>query len=93
MKTLAMKRLPMKPLAIAMGLLMLVADGTVLAQSSGSGTGSGARGSAEAPRGHRQPRPSDLPKADQAEDSSMSGNMSKEDRELDRKIKSICRGC
>ncbi|GLH75320.1 hypothetical protein SSBR45G_02280 [Bradyrhizobium sp. SSBR45G] len=84
----------MKKLAIAMGLLILVADGATLAQSAGGSSG-GARGtsSPEAPRGHRQPRPSDLPKAEQAaEDSSISG-MSKEDRELDRKIKSICRGC
>ncbi|BAM89742.1 signal peptide [Bradyrhizobium oligotrophicum S58] len=85
----------MKKFAIAMGLLMLVADGAALAQSgSSSSSSAGSKGgmSSQAPVGHRQVRPSDLPKAEQAEDSSMSG-ASKEDRELDRKIKSICRGC
>ncbi|MGY4308782.1 hypothetical protein ACVIJ6_006025 [Bradyrhizobium sp. USDA 4369] len=78
----------MKRLAIAMGLLILVTDVTAWAQSTGAGSDS----SMQAPKKRRQPRPSDLPKADQVEDSSMS-NVSKEDRELDRKIKSICRGC
>ncbi|WP_315719984.1 MULTISPECIES: hypothetical protein [unclassified Bradyrhizobium] len=78
----------MKKLALAMGLLILVTDGAVLAQSSGASGDP----STQMQKKRRQPRPSDLPKAEQAEDSSMSG-MSKEDRELDRKIKSICRGC
>jgi len=84
----------MKKFAIAMGLLMLAADGAALAQSGSSSSGAGSKGSAssQAPVGHRQVRPSDLPKAEQAEENSMSG-MTKEDRELDRKIKSICRGC
>lgn len=85
----------MKKFAIAMGLLMLAAGGAALAQSGGSssgGAGSKSGVSSQAPVGHRQVRPSDLPKAEQAEDNSMSG-ASKEDRELDRKIKSICRGC
>ena len=85
----------MKRLAIAVGLLVLVADGAVLAQSGGgSSAGAASRGtsSSQAPIGHRQPRPSDLPKSEQAEENSMSG-MTKEDRDLDRKIKSICRGC
>ncbi|MGJ5179721.1 hypothetical protein ACQR16_16690 [Bradyrhizobium oligotrophicum] len=82
----------MNRLVIAMGLLVLVADGGALAQGGSSSGAAKGPSSMEAPRGHRQPRPADLPKADQAEDNSMSG-VSKEDRELDRKIKSICRGC
>jgi len=85
----------MKAYAIAMGLLMLVAGGAALAQSGGgtsAGAGSKSGMSSQAPVGHRQVRPSDLPKAEQAEENSMSGP-TKEDRELDRKIKSICRGC
>ncbi len=85
----------MKRLAIAVGLLFLLADAAALAQSgAGSPGGDASRGtsSSQAPVGHRQPRPSDLPKADQAEENSMSGP-TKEDRDLDRKIKSICRGC
>ncbi|MGJ4889831.1 hypothetical protein [Bradyrhizobium sp. HKCCYLR20261] len=78
----------MKKLAIAMGLLILVADGAALAQS----TGAGSDPSTQMQRKRRQPRPSDLPKTEQVEENSM-GNVSKEDRELDRKIKSICRGC
>lgn len=79
----------MKRLAIAMGLLILVTDGATLAQS----TGANSDASMQMQKKRRQPRPSDLPKAEQAaEDSSMS-NVSKEDRELYRKIKSICRGC
>ncbi|UFZ05571.1 hypothetical protein LQG66_04425 [Bradyrhizobium ontarionense] len=85
----------MNRFSIAMGLLMLVASGGALAQSgAGSAGGAGSKGgtSSQAPVGHRQVRPADLPKAEQAEENSMSG-MTKEDRELDRKIKSICRGC
>ncbi|CCD96426.1 conserved exported hypothetical protein [Bradyrhizobium sp. ORS 375] len=83
-----MKTPAMKTLAIAMGLLILAADGAVLAQGSSMSGDSTTQGAKK----RRQPRPSDLPKAEQADESSM-GNMSKEDRELDRKIKSICRGC
>jgi hypothetical protein len=47
----------------------------------------------QAPIGHRQPRASDLP--DEHEKNLMNANdaMSKEDAALDKKIKSICRGC
>ncbi|WP_257164548.1 hypothetical protein [Bradyrhizobium sp. SRS-191] len=83
-----MKTPAMKTFAIAMGLLILVADGTVLAQSGGTSSDATTQGAKK----RRQPRPADLPKAEQADENSMS-NMSKEDRELDRKIKSICRGC
>ncbi|MGY3452546.1 hypothetical protein [Bradyrhizobium sp. USDA 4353] len=83
-----MKTPAMRTIAIAMGLLIL-ADGAVLAQGSNMSSDSTAQGGKK----RRQPRPSDLPKAEQADESSSMGNMSKEDRELDRKIKSICRGC
>jgi hypothetical protein len=45
----------------------------------------------QAPIGHRQPRASDVP----GEKNLMNANdaMSKEDATLDKKIKSICRGC
>ena len=47
----------------------------------------------QAPIGHRQPRASDLP--DEHEKNLMNAYdaMSKEDAELDKKIKSVCRGC
>lgn len=49
----------------------------------------------EAPVGHRQPRASDFP-SDSASTKSLNDPNSardKEDAALDRKIKSICRGC
>jgi len=44
-----------------------------------------------APVGHRQPRAADVP--DERNLSNASDPMSKENRDLDKKIKSICRGC
>ncbi len=55
------------------------------ANSSSSSTG---RGIPQAPVGHRQPRANEVPAA--AENSY---SESAQDKELDRKIKSICRGC
>jgi hypothetical protein len=45
----------------------------------------------EAPIGHRQPRRSDVPTESNISDPNNPVN--KEDAALDRKIKSICRGC
>ena len=45
----------------------------------------------QAPIGHRQPRPSDLPSEKNLGDPN--DLLSKENAALDRKIKSICRGC
>jgi hypothetical protein len=44
-----------------------------------------------APIGHRQPRASDVPSEKNLSDPNSPAN--KEDAALDRKIKSICRGC
>jgi hypothetical protein len=46
------------------------------------------RGVPSAPVGHRQPRASEVPSAQEN-----SYTESAEDKALDRKIKSICRGC
>jgi hypothetical protein len=78
----------MKRIAIAMGLLFLVTDGAALAQSGRNNTD---RQSAQAPVGHRQPRPDELPSEKNL--SSPQDQANKEDAALDRKIKSICRGC
>jgi hypothetical protein len=75
-------------------LLVLTAGPVAMAQG-GSGSGSsGAAGQSptrEAPIGHRQPR------ADQVPPEKDLGNpndpLNKENAALDRKIKSICRGC
>jgi len=45
----------------------------------------------QAPIGHRQPRASDVPNEKNLMDANDA--MSKEDAALDKKIKSICRGC
>jgi hypothetical protein len=80
---------------IAAAALALAANAAVFAQSGrnkGSTTDSmGSRPMIDAPVGHRQPRTSDVP--DEKNLSSSSDPMTKEDAALDRKIKSICRGC
>jgi hypothetical protein len=45
----------------------------------------------QAPVGHRQPRAGDVPSEKTANDPNNPAN--KEDALLDKKIKSICRGC
>lgn len=86
----------MKKVAIAMGLLLLAADGSAWAQGGGSGGGAGGTGAAaspsvQAPVGHRQPRAGDVP--DEKNLNNPNDPTSKEDAALDKKIKSICRGC
>ncbi|HTO59945.1 MAG TPA: hypothetical protein VMM15_01695 [Bradyrhizobium sp.] len=80
---------------IAAAALALAANAAAFAQS-GRNKGSMSdsmsnRPMTEAPVGHRQPRTSDVP--DEKNLSSPSDPMNKEDAALDRKIKSICRGC
>jgi hypothetical protein len=59
--------------------------------SSVSKNAGGGGGVIQAPVGHRQPRPADLPSEKNLSDPN--DPLSKENRALDRKIKSICRGC
>jgi hypothetical protein len=86
----------MKKWIIAVLALVLAANAAALAQSGrNKGMGSttdtmGGRPLPEAPVGHRQPRTSDVP---DERNLSSSDQMTKEDAALDRKIKSICRGC
>lgn len=77
--------------------LVVLVGGTAAIAQTGTGTGSSARsagvtsnkaGIPEAPVGHRQPRSGDVPSA-----SDDSNRMNAEDAALDRRIKSICRGC
>ena len=81
---------------IAAAALALAANAAAFAQSGrnkGSTTDSmsNSRPMIDAPVGHRQPRSSDVP--DEKNLSNPSDPMNKEDAALDRKIKSICRGC
>ncbi|MGZ5877405.1 MAG: hypothetical protein ACXWKP_35660 [Bradyrhizobium sp.] len=91
-----MRKLFTTKLFTTMALLALIGGPAAMAQTGSSSTGtSGAANQPpmirEAPIGHRQPR------ADQVPSEKDLGNpnnpMSKEDAALDRKIKSICRGC
>ncbi|MFT4116522.1 hypothetical protein [Bradyrhizobium sp.] len=88
----------MRKIVVAMSLLVLL-GGTAVAQTGGTkgaGSGSGSGGSASgsvlpAPIGHRQPRADDVPNEKNLSDPNSPVN--KEDAALDKKIKSICRGC
>jgi hypothetical protein len=68
-----------------------------MAQSGGSSSytknslGSADRQPLQAPVGHRQPRAGDVPSEKNL--SNPNDPMNREDAALDRKIKSICRGC
>jgi hypothetical protein len=77
--------------SIATATLLLLFGGPSAMAQTGSGAGSAGAASQsqparEAPVGHRQPRASDVP-------SEKNSGISKEDAALDRRIKSICRGC
>ena len=83
----------MKKTMISMALLVLIGAGPAIAQSGNTaGPGTTKAGSMpEAPIGHRQPRPGDVPSEKNLSDPNTP--VSKEDAILDKKIKSICRGC
>jgi len=88
----------MKKLIVLASLLVMF-GGPSIAQpnskgstsTSGQGAGSGLGTVPEAPIGHRQPRVSDVPSEKNLSDPS--DPLSKENQALDKKIKSICRGC
>jgi hypothetical protein len=87
----------MKKLIIALASLIVAGEAGALAQSRtrnnnmGSSSDSSSRPSVQAPVGHRQPRSSEVP--DEKNLDSMNDSMTRDDAALDRKIKSICRGC
>ena len=86
----------MRTTILSMALIVLIGGADALAQGSSSvsknsgGAGSGG-GVIQAPIGHRQPRASDVPSEKNLSDPN--DPLSKENAALDRKIKSICRGC
>jgi hypothetical protein len=85
----------MRKTILSIALLVLIGGPDAFAQGSSSVSknsgGSGGGGVIQAPVGHRQPRPSDLPSEKNLSDPN--DPLSKENAALDRKIKSICRGC
>jgi hypothetical protein len=75
--------------------LFLMFGSVAMAQSSSMGSSSSSPNSSgavrEAPVGHRQPRADQVP--DEKNLANPSEPINKEDAILDKKIKSICRGC
>ena len=76
-------------ICLATTLLVLLAGPGVIAQTANrpANPSSDKQGPWPAPVGHRQPR------ADQVPQENPSEAMKREDAALDRKLKSICRGC
>lgn len=86
----------MRKTVLLMALMMVGAPqvGTSLAWAQQQGGSSSMQKNAplpEAPVGHRQPRRGDVPNEKNISDPNNTAN--KEDAALDKKIKSICRGC
>jgi len=84
----------MKKIMVAASLAVLL-GGAAIAQPATKGSTSGGASSGsvpQAPVGHRQPRAGDVPNEKNIS-SDPSDPLSKENLALDKKIKSICRGC
>ncbi|HET9584164.1 MAG TPA: hypothetical protein VFP38_08955 [Bradyrhizobium sp.] len=86
----------MRKTILSIALVVLLGGPDAFAQGSSSvsknsGAGAGGGGVIQAPIGHRQPRASDVPNEKNLVDPN--DPLSKENAALDRKIKSICRGC
>ena len=83
----------MKKIMLAASLVVLL-GGAAIAQTGAKGSTSAGASSGSvppAPVGHRQPRASDVPSEKNLTDPN--DPLSKENQALDKKIKSICRGC
>ena len=84
----------MRRVITSLALLALIGSPAAIAQSGGgSSTAAKNQGqpAREAPIGHRQPRAGDVPQGKDLNDPN--DPLSKENALLDKKIKSICRGC
>ena len=85
----------MQRLIMSMALIILVGGPAAFAQSSGTSSypknSTAGSGVPPAPVGHRQQRAGDVPNEKNLSDPNSA--MNKEDAALDKKIKSICRGC
>jgi hypothetical protein len=83
----------MKQIMLAASLVILL-GGAAMAQTGAKGstsTGANSGSVPQAPIGHRQPRAADVPSEKNVTDPN--DPLSKENQALDKKIKSICRGC
>jgi hypothetical protein len=90
-----MRKLSLTKLITTMALFALMAGPVAVAQTGAGGGSSTANankaGPPQAPIGHRQPRADQVPPENNLANPNEPTN--KEDAALDRKIKSICRGC
>jgi hypothetical protein len=78
----------MRKLVVTLAL-MVVMVGSAIAQT-GNSSSSAKQTPWAAPTGHRQPRLDQVPSENST---SADAALKREDAELDRKLKSICRGC
>jgi hypothetical protein len=80
-------------LIATMALAVVIGGPAALAQTGTGSPGAAKKGSTlpEAPVGHRQPRADQVPSEKSLGDPN--DPLNKENATLDRKIKSICRGC
>ena len=83
----------MRKTTLSIALVVLFGAPDAFAQGSSSVSKNSGGGVMQAPVGHRQPRPSDLPPNSGKDQMDPNDPLSKENAALDRKIKSICRGC
>ncbi|MCK1395983.1 hypothetical protein [Bradyrhizobium sp. 1] len=83
----------MKKIMVAAALVVLLGGAAVAQTGTKGSTSSGASSGSlpQAPVGHRQPRAGEVPNEKNLSDPNNPVN--KEDAALDKKIKSICRGC
>ena len=86
----------MRKTILSMALVVLIGVPGTFAQSGGGSStavkgSSGSSGVLPAPVGHRQPRASDVP--DEKNLGSPTDFLARENATLDKKLKSICRGC
>jgi hypothetical protein len=82
----------MRKALLSMALVLLIGAPAGFAQSGG-GTSTAVKNSGvpQAPVGHRQPRAGDVP--DEKNLGNPNDFLAKENATLDKKLKSICRGC
>jgi len=83
----------MRTTILLAALVISIGGADAFAQGHSSAPKNSGGGAMQAPVGHRQPRPSDLPNDKAAATTDPNDPLSKENAALDRKIKSICRGC
>ena len=79
----------MRKLLVTATFLVVMVGPAAVAQTGNSS--SGKQGPWPAPVGHRQPRADQVPS--EKDNGNATDAMKREDAELDRKLKSICRGC